>query len=169
VNTEIGYFVARAWVTEGIRPGVVACSHHIGRWRTSKTEGTDRWCSAMVSLSEEEPGRWRLRQVQGVRPFASPDPDSQRIWWHDAGVHQNLAFAPHPDPVSGMHCWHQKVRLELPRPGEAYGDVYVDTNRSFEIYRQWLKLTHPAPGPGNLRRPLWFQRPFRPSDDAYYL
>jgi anaerobic selenocysteine-containing dehydrogenase len=168
VNTEIGYFIARAWVTEGIRPGVVACSHHMGRWRTSETEGTDRWCSALVSISEEEPGRWRMRQVQGVHPFASSDPDSLRVWWHDAGVHQNLAFAPHPDPVSGMHCWHQKVRLELPGPGEAYGDVFVDTNRSFEIYRQWLMLTRPAPGPGNLRRPLWFQRSFRPSEKAYY-
>ena len=33
VHTEIGYFVDRVWVTEGIRPGVVACSHHLGRWR----------------------------------------------------------------------------------------------------------------------------------------
>ena len=33
VTTEIGYFVARVWVTEGIRPGVVALSHHMGRWR----------------------------------------------------------------------------------------------------------------------------------------
>src|SRR5439155_9721323 len=33
VETEIGYFVNRVWVTEGIRPGVIACSHHLGRWR----------------------------------------------------------------------------------------------------------------------------------------
>jgi anaerobic selenocysteine-containing dehydrogenase len=169
VNTEIGYFIVRVWVTEGIRPGVVACSHHMGRWRTSEVDGTDRWCSALVRLKEEEPGRWRMQQVQGVRPFVSSDADSSRIWWHDAGVHQNLAFAPHPDPISGMHCWHQKVRLEMPGPADRYGDVFVDTNRSFEIYRQWLSLTRPAPGPGNLRRPLWFQRPFRPADKAYYL
>ena len=31
VETEIGYFVVHAWVTEGIRPDVVACSHHMGR------------------------------------------------------------------------------------------------------------------------------------------
>ena len=30
VTTEIGHFVNRAWVTEGIAPGVVACSHHLG-------------------------------------------------------------------------------------------------------------------------------------------
>ena len=33
VETHIGYFVVRAWVTEGIRPGVLACSHHMGRWK----------------------------------------------------------------------------------------------------------------------------------------
>src|SRR5215207_6283305 len=33
VETAIGYFVVKAWVTEGIRPGVVACSHHMGRWK----------------------------------------------------------------------------------------------------------------------------------------
>ena len=30
VNTEIGYFVVRVWSTEAMRPGVIACSHHIG-------------------------------------------------------------------------------------------------------------------------------------------
>src|SRR5581483_4297230 len=29
VHTEIGYFVLHAWVTEGLAPGVVACSHHL--------------------------------------------------------------------------------------------------------------------------------------------
>ena len=38
VVTEIGHFVVRAWVTEGMRPGVVACSHHMGRWRVAETE-----------------------------------------------------------------------------------------------------------------------------------
>src|SRR5205085_2522746 len=33
VSTDIGFFVLKAWVTEGIRPGVVGCSHHMGRWR----------------------------------------------------------------------------------------------------------------------------------------
>ena len=33
VETRIGRFVAKAWVTEGIHPGVAACSHHMGRWK----------------------------------------------------------------------------------------------------------------------------------------
>jgi anaerobic selenocysteine-containing dehydrogenase len=168
VRTSIGHFVARAWVTEGIRPGVVACSHHMGRWRVAEAEGTDRWCSALVRIDDEGQGKWRIRQLKGVGPFRSADPDSQRIWWRDAGVHQNLAFAAQPDPVSGMHCWHQKVRITPPEAGDAYGDVFVDTAKSLEIYREWLAKTRPAPGPGNLRRPLWLQRPFRPRREAFY-
>jgi anaerobic selenocysteine-containing dehydrogenase len=168
VNTAIGHFVLRTWVTEGIRPGVVACSHHMGRWRITEEDGTDRWCSALVKIEEEGNGIWRIRQTHGVRPFKSGDPDSERIWWQDAGVHQNLTFASQPDPVSGMHCWHQKVRLELPSSDETYGDILVDTNKSFAIYQQWIAMTRPAPGPGLLRRPLWFQRPFRPRDKAFY-
>jgi hypothetical protein len=84
-------------------------------------------------------------------------------------VHQNLTFPVQPDPVSGMHCWHQRVILEPARPDDRYGDVVVDSNRSMEIYREWLAMTRPAPGPGGLRRPLWFSRAVRPADEAYRL
>jgi hypothetical protein len=103
-----------------------------------------------------------------VHPFASDDSDSKRIWWRDGGVHQNITFPVHPDPVSGMHCWHQKVRLSLPGPDEKYGDIQVDTNRSFEIYKEWLKMARPGPGPNGLRRPLWMARTLRPADETYY-
>src|ERR1044072_5137474 len=167
VSTEIGHFVIRVWVTEGIRPGVVGCSHHLGRWRLKQSEGTDRWASALVDLEEMGEGRWRLRRIEGVKPFESEDPDSERIFWQEGGVHQNLTFPVHPDPVSGMHCWHQKVRVEKAAPDDRYGDVIVDTNRSHEIYRKWLEMARPAPGPDGLRRPLWFSRPVRPDNEAY--
>jgi hypothetical protein len=84
-------------------------------------------------------------------------------------VHQNLTFSVHPEPVSGMHCWHQKVRVERAAPEDRYGDLFVDTNKSFQVYEQWLKKTRPAPGPDGLRRPLWFARAVRPSHEAYRL
>jgi hypothetical protein len=105
--------------------------------------------------------------LKGIEPFASDDPDSERIWWRDSGVNQNLAFPVHPDPISGMHAWHQKVKLVPALPGDRYGDVVVDTNKSHEIYKQWLSMTKPVPGPGNLRRPLWLDRPVKPTKDAY--
>jgi anaerobic selenocysteine-containing dehydrogenase len=169
IETEIGHFVDRVWVTEAIRPGVLACSHHIGRWRLQEASGGERWSTALVDLRREAPGRWRMRQIHGVRPFASADPDSARVWWEDAGVHQNLTFPVHPDPVSGQHCWHQKVRAVAPGPDERYGDIFVDTDRAHEVYRRWLALTRPAPGPGGLRRPLWLPRAFKPDPAAYRL
>ena len=42
VETRIGHFVVKAWVTEGIRPGVVACSHHMGRWKLARTRASAR-------------------------------------------------------------------------------------------------------------------------------
>ncbi|PWT91677.1 MAG: formate dehydrogenase, partial [Acidobacteria bacterium] len=168
VHTEIGYFVNRIWRTEGIRPGVLACSHHMGRWRLEADQGS-RWASALVKMEDLGNGAYKMRQLEGVKPFKSDDPDSSRIWWSDGGVHQNLTFPVHPDPISGMHCWHQKVRLEQAGTEDKYGDIYVDTNKSFSIYKEWLTKTRPAPGPGGLRRPLWLTRPVRPVDEMFYL
>ncbi len=50
ITTQIGYFVIRAWRTEGIRPGVVGVSHHMGRWRLDDGEGTPRYSSALAAL-----------------------------------------------------------------------------------------------------------------------
>ncbi len=169
VNTEIGYFVTRVWVSEAIKPGVVACSHHIGRWRRLQDDTGNRWATNTVDIKQEEKGKWRLRVVDGVRPFKSDDPDSARIYWSDGGVHQNITHAVHPDPISGMHCWHQKVRLEKAHPEDRYGDVFVDTDRSFAVYKEWLKMTRPAPGPNGLRRPLWMNRPLRPVEEMFYI
>jgi anaerobic selenocysteine-containing dehydrogenase len=169
VATAIGYFVDRVWVTEGIRPGVVACSHHLGRWRLSEESGGERWSTALVNLEPVQAGQWLMRQVHGVRPFASNDPDSSRIPWEDAGVHQNLIFPVQPDPVSGQHCWHQKVTVTKATAQDRYGDIFVDTARAHEEYQRWLKMTRLAAGPGNLRRPLWMPRAYRPAPEAFYL
>ncbi len=166
VRTRIGYFVTRTWVTEGLKPGVVAMSHHLGRWRLNEDTGP-RSASALVRIARQAGGKYEMRQVHGVKPFDSKDPDSQRVWWTEVGVHQNLTFPVQPDPVSGMHCWHQRVKLEKAGPDDAYGDIMVDTDESFRIYKEWLEAARPAPGPGGLRRPLWFDRPLRPVEAAY--
>jgi anaerobic selenocysteine-containing dehydrogenase len=168
VETRIGHFVVKAWVTEGIRPGVVACSHHMGRW---KLEGPgQRQMMATVSLRHEGT-RWLLRRERGVLPFDSADPDTSRIWWTDAGVHQNLTFPVQPDPVSGMHCWHQAVRVKRAEPGDRYGDVSVDTAKSREACAEWLTLARPATrhSPDGTRRPYWLLRPLKPGREVYKL
>jgi len=169
VITEIGYSVNRIWATEGIRPGVVACSHHLGRWRRPEDAKGNRWAVNTVRIEEKRDGVWSMRVIDGVRPFESADRDSSRIFWTDGGVHQNITFPVHPDPVSGMHCWHQKVRLEKAHAQDRYGDVEVDVKKSFAVYREWLEMTRPAPGPGGLRRPLWLNRPLRPEESQFYV
>lgn len=166
VTTRIGYYVNRAWVTEGIRPGVVACSHHLGRWRLDGLPGTDRWAAAPVEMEATAKG-FRIRRRGDVGPFESADPDSRRVWWRDGGVHQNLAFPVQPDPVSGMHCWHQAVRVAPAEAGDRYGDVEVDQEKAFDVYREWLAQARTGPFPGGVRRPLHFARAVRPADSAY--
>ncbi len=167
VTTRIGYYVNRLWVTEAIRPGVIACSHHLGRWRLGDESSTDRQAAPKVVREEVEPGVYRFRRVENICAYSSADPDTKRIWWTDGGVHQNLTFPVQPDPVSGQHCWHQLVRFEKARAGDRYGDIQVDTNKSLECYREWLAMARPAPGPDGLRRPLWMDRVNRPTEAVY--
>lgn len=169
LNTDIGYFVDKVWVTEGMKPGVVACSHHLGRWRRPQDKVGNRWATNTVSIKNDGNGGWSMNTLSGIKPFESTDSDSKRIFWSDGGVHQNITHAVHPDPISGMHCWHQRVRIEKAGPNDNYGDIFVDTKKSFENYKEWLKMTRPAPGPGGLRRPLWFNRPLKPATETYYL
>ncbi|HUG54643.1 MAG TPA: molybdopterin dinucleotide binding domain-containing protein [Vicinamibacteria bacterium] len=168
VETRIGHFVVKAWVTEGIRPGVVACSHHMGRWKTA--DQGQRQMMATVDL-EHAGTVWALRRRKGVGPFASRDPDTSRLWWTDAGVHQNLTFPVQPDPVSGMHCWHQAVRVRRAEASDRHGDVVVDTEKARQVYRDWLTFTRPARqvSPDGTRRPYWLLRPLKPGRDVYRL
>lgn len=166
VSTRIGYYVNKAWVTEGMRPGIIACSHHLGRWKLND-EGTDRMAGVKVERQEVAPGILKFRRLEDISPYESKDKDTRRIWWTDGGVHQNLTFPVQPDPISGQHCWHQRVVVSKALSEDKYGDIQVDVNKSTEIYQEWQKLTKPAPGPGGLRRPLWMDRAVRPSDDAY--
>ena len=169
MNTDIGYFIDKVWVTQSMKPGVVACSHHIGRWRRENDKTGNRWATNTVNIENSKKGNWKMTTKSGIEPYESSDKDSKRIFWKDGGVHQNITHAVHPDPISGMHTWHQRVRIEKPGPGENYGDIFVDTNKSHEIFKEWLAMTRPAPGPNGLRRPLWFKRAFRPDESTYYI
>jgi anaerobic selenocysteine-containing dehydrogenase len=168
VETEIGHFVARAWVTEGIRPGVVACSHHMGRWKLA--DAGQRQMMATVGLDHKDE-RWAMSRKQGAKAYPSADPDTSRIWWTDVGVHQNLTFPVHPDPISGMHCWHQAVKVVKASPTDQYGDISVDLEKARAVYAQWLAMTRPASqvSPNGTRRPYWMLRPLKPALRAYRL
>jgi len=170
VETEIGHFVDKVWVTEGIKPGIVAVSHHLGRWRLDETTGVNPTASNLVDL-DAEAGRHALTVRRGAGPYESFDPDTSRVWWQDVGVHQNLTHGVHPDPISGAHCWHQKASVRPAEAGDRHGDVRVDGRRSMEVYREWRALARPAQehSPDGTRRPAWLKRPLAPAAEAWAL
>ena len=86
-------------------------------------------------------------------------------------MHQNLTFPVHPDPISGMHCWHQAVRVLPAQKDDQYGDIQVDTDKAHAAYKQWLELTRPASqvSPDGTRRPYWMLRPLKPGREHYQL
>jgi anaerobic selenocysteine-containing dehydrogenase len=172
VETEIGYFVARVWVGESIKPGIVAMSHHLGRWRLQQDVGLNRGSSAVASIDEGDSDDYKLQFHGGATAWESWDPDTARIWWQDVGVHQNLTHAVQPDPISGAHCWLQKATsVRKAEDGDQYGDVWVDTEKSMEVYRRWVALTRSAVdnSPDGTRRPMWLKRPLKPTAEAYKL
>jgi len=171
VTTEIGYFVDRVWVTEGIKPGVIAMSHHLGRWRLKESAGIGAGMSNLAELHEDGDDR-ELNIVHGGRAWESTDPDTSRVWWEDVGVHQNLVHGVHPDPVSGAHCWHQKaLSVTKAAPDDRHGDVRVDTSASMRVFREWKALSRSAAdhSPDGTRRPYWLKRPLKPVRAAYDL
>ncbi len=171
VETEIGYFIDKVWVTEGIKPGIIAMSHHLGRWRLQDDQGIGAGMSSKVELHQDGKEH-RLNILEGGRAWKTFDPDTSRVWWKDVGVHQNLTHAVHPDPVSGHHCWLQKaVNVRKAAPNEKHGDVWVDTEKSMQVYREWVALSRSAVdhSPNNERRPYWLKRPLKPMREAYTL
>ena len=166
ITTAIGHFVARIWATQAIRPGVIALSHHMGRWRLHDNDGS-RWVTGKVDISQPRDHVWRLRYVEPPGPFDSADPDSRRITWDDPGVHQNLAFAVQPDPWSGMHCWLQRVTVTAALSIDQYGDVEVDTAKARAVYLEWLAKARPGPGSDGNRRPEFLMRPVKPKRKAF--
>ena len=172
VETETGYFVDTAWVTEGIKPGLIACSHHLGRWRLTEEANVSKGTSNLVEIQQDTRGRQGMHIVHAATAWQSYDPDTARIWWQDVGVHQNLTHGVHPDPISGAHCWLQRAtNVRKAPPGDRSGDVWVDLARSMEVYREWQALARPASqiSPDGTRRPGWLKRPLKPTAEAYKL
>ena len=116
-----------------------------------------------------------LKYVQGIVPFKSKrfseyNRDSDNIWWDGlSGSWQNAVAPTHPDPISGMHCWHQKVIVEPAQSGDKIGDIYVNYENNFKTYQAWRdELTRPLNANDTLRRPQHIKRPWVPLSDKAY-
>ena len=142
----------------------------MGRWKPENQSAGVKAMMATVALDRSESG-WSMTRKSGIQPYESSDPDTRRLWWTEGGVHQNLTFAVHPDPISGQHCWHQAVRVRKAEPGDEAGDIAVDTDAAHAVYHRWLELTRRADliSPDGTRRPHWLLRPLKPGREHYKL
>jgi hypothetical protein len=61
------------------------------------------------------------------------------------------------------------MTLEKAAAGDRCGDIFVDTEKSHEEYKESLAMTPPEQGPDALLRPLSFDRPLGPVAEAYKL
>jgi len=117
----------------------------------------------------------KLTYTQGIVPFktdrfADYNKDSDNIWWDGlSGSWQNAVAPAHPDPISGMHCWHQKVILTKAEAGDKIGDISVNYDNNFKTYQAWRdELTRPLNETNKWRRPQWIKRPWVPLNEKAY-
>ena len=90
-----------------------------------------------------------MRQVHGA-PFASDDPDAQRVWWDEAVCTRTSRSGP-ARPISGQHCCIRRSTARRRDRKKRYGDIVVDTeksSRSTGSGSHWRA----RPRPDNLRR-----------------
>ena len=182
---ESGYFIAMAVPTEATRPGVLACSHHAGRWKLKDAvsiPGFNHQLGVMgVGAPLYEMGNdgkiGTMKPKEGIEAikkreiwqFKEYNRDIDDIWWDGlSGSWQNAVAPCHPDPIAGNHGWHQKVIIEKAGADEKIGDIYVNYDNNFKVYKAWRdQLTRPlAPG-DKWRRPYHIKRPVKPSQKAY--
>jgi anaerobic selenocysteine-containing dehydrogenase len=81
VTSKLGSFVARAHLTQGIHPYVIAIADGLGHWKYGR--------------------------IARAQKFKSRDPDTQLIWWGEDWfrVNPNTAIPEVSDPIGGGQAW----------------------------------------------------------------
>jgi len=179
---ESGYFIAMAVPTEGTMPGVLACSHHAGRWKLKNAVEIPGFEHKLGIMGLGAPlydmtmdGKiGTLKPTEGLDEgmearkdtwqFKEYNKDLDNIWWDGlSGAWQNAVAPSHPDPIAGNHAWHQKVSIELAAKDDKIGDIYVNYENNMKVYKAWRdKLTRPLEVGDKLRRPVHTKRPAVP-------
>ncbi|MCH9813781.1 MAG: molybdopterin-dependent oxidoreductase [Epsilonproteobacteria bacterium] len=180
---ESGYFVAMAVATEATRPGVMACSHHAGRWKLKNAVDIPGFKHKLGVMGVGAPlyeikddGKEATMTPKGgiepMKPWAYPEynKDMDNIWWDGlTGSWQNAVAPVHPDPIAGNHAWHQKIIVEKVTGDEQIGDIYVNYENNMATFRAWRdELTRPLDENDTLRRPKHIKRPAVPLSDKAY-
>jgi anaerobic selenocysteine-containing dehydrogenase len=183
-NLDSGYFIAMAVPTEGTMPGVLANSHHAGRWKLKESVNIPGFEHKLGVMGIGSPlyemktdGKTgTLKPLKGIAPrhdiwnFKEYNKDLDNIWWDGlSGSWQNAVAPSHADPIAGNHAWHQKVIITKAGPDDKIGDITVNYENNFKTYQAWRdKLTRPLEVGDKLRRPQHIKRPAVPLSDKAY-
>jgi len=185
---ESGYFIAMAVPTEATMPGVLANSHHAGRWKLKNAVEIPGFSHKLGVMGLGAPlydmtmdGKvGTLKPKKGIIAgmmdrkdtwqFKEYNKDLDNIWWDGlSGSWQNAVAASHPDPIAGNHAWHQKVSIELASKDDQIGDIWVNYENNMKVYQAWRdKLTRPLDSSDTLRRPKHIKRPAVPLSHKAY-
>ena len=126
---------------------------------------------ATVKL-DHEGTEWGLKRESGAEPYESSDrrhvahlvERCRRASEHDFSGSSRSDFG-NALLASG------RARAQSAKPNDKYGDIFVDTEKSREVYQKWLAMTRPADkfSPDGTRRPYWMLRPLKPAREFYKL
>jgi thiosulfate reductase / polysulfide reductase chain A len=85
VKSEIGEIIISAKVTEAVVPGIISISNHCGHWQWGR-----------FATANQAPNPLATKQDDAL------DPDINRIWWKEKGIHPNNIIPNLGDPICGM-------------------------------------------------------------------
>jgi len=175
---DSGYFIAMAVPTEATMPGVMANSHHAGRWKLKNAVDIPGFSHQLGVMGLGAPlydmtmdGKiGTLKPKEGLKDamydrretwqFKEFNKDLDNIWWDGlSGAWQNAVAPSHPDPIAGNHAWHLKIRVEHASPDDTIGDIWVNYENNLKVAQGWRdKLTRPLQKGDTLRRPEHMKR-----------
>lgn len=123
ITSGVGYIVAKARVTEGIHPKVVAVSNtfgtKFGRFATANKMGGE--------------GKFG----------AADDADIKNIWWKTEGVNPNDIIPAVADPIGGSATWYDTVVKVTPaQSGDKFGDTKVDNAKHVEFFKEGMQYAY---------------------------
>jgi anaerobic selenocysteine-containing dehydrogenase len=177
---DSGYFIAMAVPTEATMPGVMANSHHAGRWKLKNAVDIPGFSHQLGVMGLGAPlydmtmdgkiGTLKPAKNGGIDKgmmarrdtwqFKEFNKDLDNIWWDGlSGAWQNAVAPSHPDPIAGNHGWHLKIRVEHAGPEDTIGDIWVNYENNLKVAQGWRdQLTRPLEPGDTLRRPKHMKR-----------
>jgi anaerobic selenocysteine-containing dehydrogenase len=123
IESNVGYLVTKAYVTEGIHPKVVSIPTAFGHWEYGR----------LATLKLKEKPAWGGQE----------DPDLRNVWWDDRGVHPNAIIPAVADPIGGSQGWYDTVvKVTKAGPNDKYGDVQGDWEKHHAAYKETLRYAY---------------------------